>query len=460
MWGQQSTPLWRPPPSKGNANAGKGNGKAPAGGSRDLMRSRSRSQSRHHSRSRGRSASGGSSASSRPKQKRLKKSGGFDNMAKPFETQKPKPPPSAIPQRGLALAPGRKADVHSLKSAAQYNNCECRVLDGPNDKGRWEVEVDYQCEMKTLSLMAANLHPKPSCGWELVVAPVVTGVQDTEISQAFSPFGRVRSVNMTRDENGTFKNVCLVEMALREAAEAVMKELNGFILKGKAVKIDWSTMAKTEMGMLEKSRASRDDPADDGPTRSFRESNTFEIGQAVLVANLKSAPQFNGTIGIVVGVRSAERCDVELEEAPGMKKVLALKVENLSLANSAEKDASEASNPASSSTRHFTEATGSEAPTESRRRRASAWEAENSGGYVVDQPRTSTSAASVPSVPSSLGPEEPAPPLPSDEELTQLPVKELKRILTAHKVDITACLEKKDFLEKARELAQQVRESG
>ena len=27
--------------------------------------------------------------------------------------------------------------------------CEGIVIEGPNDKGRWEVQVDYQCETKT-----------------------------------------------------------------------------------------------------------------------------------------------------------------------------------------------------------------------------------------------------------------------------------------------------------------------
>lgn len=44
---------------------------------------------------------------------------GFDCASKPREPGKV--PVEATPQRGLELAPGRKADVHGLKGSSQYN---------------------------------------------------------------------------------------------------------------------------------------------------------------------------------------------------------------------------------------------------------------------------------------------------------------------------------------------------
>eukprot|EP00439_Symbiodinium_sp_Y106_P032636 s5183_g3.t3 len=124
-----------PRPPKGAGKGGRGRG---GQGSRELARSRSRSRRR---------SSSGSSSGSPQEKKRMRKAAGFDSVTKPREAGKV--PTEAAPQRGLALAPGRKADVHGLKGASQYNGCEGIVIEGPNDKGRWEVQVDYQCETKT-----------------------------------------------------------------------------------------------------------------------------------------------------------------------------------------------------------------------------------------------------------------------------------------------------------------------
>lgn len=366
------------------------------------------------SRSRGRSpsASVASSASSKPK-RRSRKAAGFDCVTKPREPGQVSV--EAEPQRGLKVAPGRKADVHGLKGAAQYNGCEGIVIEGPNDKGRWEVQVDYQCETKTLSLLESNLQPKPSCGWELVIAPIGLGIKETDVSQALTPHGRVRHVKMTNPPG-----VCLVEMALKEGAEAAFNNLRHFELKGTQVSVDWSTMAKTEMGMCNKRQEKPPAPA----TRSFKENPTeeslgFRLGQVVLISNLKGAPQFNGSTACVVGFRS-DRVEVELE-ADGAKKTLALKPENLSA-----KDAAPPTEP-------------EEKPAEPRKRRAK-WE-ENSGGFVVPQE-------------ARKAPSDSGAPFPPVAELEQMPMKELKAILKDHGVDTTGCLEKAEFLQKAKERAK------
>merc|ERR1712050_790204 len=67
---------------------------------------------------------------------------------------------------------------------------------------------------------------------------------------------------------------------------------------------------------------------------SMSKSGPFDIGQSVSVSGLKSAPQYNGTIGVVQGFRPDGRCEVLLH-ANGESKTLALKVDNLSAANGA-----------------------------------------------------------------------------------------------------------------------------
>lgn len=188
--------------------------------------------------------------------------------------------------------------------------------------------MDFQCELRTISLLSENLQPKPICGWELVVAPVSATTRDQEISEVFSPFGWVRSVNTTRDIDGQSKGVCLVEMAHRVGAEAVMLHLQGHEIRGRPLKIDWSTKVKQEMGLLE---GREDSERDRVQWRRFEEAAqpTLSIGQAVIVSGLQSAPHLNGCIGRVIGFRGTERCDVAVESVPGVTKTVALKLESL-----------------------------------------------------------------------------------------------------------------------------------
>lgn len=207
---------------------------------------------------------------------------------------------------------------------------------------------------------------------------------------------------------------------LKEGAEAAFNNLRRFELKGTQVSVDWSTMAKTEMGMCNKRQEKPPAPA----TRSFKENPTeeslgFRLGQVVLISNLKGAPQFNGSTACVVGFRS-DRVEVELE-ADGAKKTLALKPENLSA-----KDAAPPTEP-------------EEKPAEPRKRRAK-WE-ENSGGFVVPQE-------------ARKAPSDSGAPFPPVAELEQMPMKELKALLKDHGVDTTGCLEKAEFLQKAKERAK------
>ena len=53
-------------------------------------------------------------------------------------------------------------DINSLVGAAQYNGCEGNVVQGPNEKGRWGVRVQFQGEERTLALKPENLQLKPT----------------------------------------------------------------------------------------------------------------------------------------------------------------------------------------------------------------------------------------------------------------------------------------------------------
>eukprot|EP00434_Breviolum_minutum_P005974 symbB.v1.2.005267.t2/scaffold286.1/size306100/6 len=112
----------------------------------------------------------------------LGKAAGFDCVTKPRESGKV--PVEATPQRGLKLAPGRKADVQGLKGASQYNGCEGIVIEGPNDKGRWEVQVDYQCETKT-----PGIQRQPTGQYKVPVRPFPLP-SDNPGSLGLAPSGR------------------------------------------------------------------------------------------------------------------------------------------------------------------------------------------------------------------------------------------------------------------------------
>mmetsp|Transcript_18263 Transcript_18263/g.50131 ORF Transcript_18263/g.50131 Transcript_18263/m.50131 type:complete len:252 (-) Transcript_18263:232-987(-) len=221
---------------------------------------------------------------------------------------------------------------------------EGRVTAGPNDKGRWLVQLIFQGEMKELSLEDKNLIPKPSCGWEVVAAGLPMHMNEEDLYRAFSKYGVVQNVKVTRDMNGMSKGVALIVMAHRDAAEHALN-LPEVDINGIPAKLQWSTMVKEEMGLM-KNRDQEKGIEDAGSRRMFQEthrevpksralgpsaalSTPFSAGQAVLVSGLKSAPEFNGVIGHVQAVRSDGRCEVMLQ-VEGECKSLALKFENLS----------------------------------------------------------------------------------------------------------------------------------
>ncbi|CAE7461073.1 dcakd [Symbiodinium pilosum] len=60
-----------------------------------------------------------------------------------------------------------------------------------------DAVLELQRMETLLSLLEGNLQPKPSCGWELVIAPIALGIKETDVSQALTAHGRVRHVKMT-----------------------------------------------------------------------------------------------------------------------------------------------------------------------------------------------------------------------------------------------------------------------
>lgn len=447
-----------------------------------------------------RSRSGSSSSTDvEEKKQRRRNRAGFDSTVKQSEA---KTPAAAAPKKkknaGLVIEFGAKVDIHGLVGAAQYNGREGTVKAGPNEKGRWLVQVLLDGDMKDIALKPENLQPKPTCGWELVVSCISESTTESDVSDAFARFGSVLSAKVTRDLNGVSKGVALVVMDLKESAQKAMlapvEETEWFEVpvRGIPAKVKWSTMVQTQMGLM-KNRDEVNPNADEEPKRKFQEkaaekpaealrSGPFEMGTAVNISGLKGAPQYNGSIGVVKGFRENGRCEVLLREAGREDKTLVLKVENLSPAHAkssggaaskiagqvaaeappqqrrfsdAPKQASaeSAASPATSASSPPAAAAGAaESTTDSaeprKRRRGSLWGEGNDGGevYVGGAP---PAAAEVPASTEKIA----SAPVPDEAVLQQMNAKELKQILVAHHIDVSGCFEKAEFLEKALSLA-------
>jgi len=270
---------------------------------------------------------------------------------------------------GLHVETDAKVDLHGLVGAAQYNGCEGKVLAGPNEKGRWKVQILYQGGVKELALLPANLEPKPTCGWELVILGLGNLFTDEDVKQAFIQFGHVEKCTVRMDPNGQSTGVALVVMKTRESAEAAIGLQDEISVRGKAVWAQWSTMVKRELG-LSKNR-DEETGMDDAPApRKFQEKSgaadaalaqgetrattreapqpdtgsthptglsscPFSAGDLVEVSGLKGAPQYNGTTGRIQSIRADGRCEVLVGShlRPPEPKVLALKTTNLTLAS-------------------------------------------------------------------------------------------------------------------------------
>lgn len=319
----------------GGGKAGKADENEKGLGSRDLLNQMNRQRSR--------SASSGSSssASAPPTRPGL---GLFDSEAQTAEVKIPKVPRRK--RRRLEIDIGRKVELHGLVGAAQYNGYQGKVFDGPNEKGRWEVDLEFVSEPKTLSLLPANLHPKPTRGWEVIAAGLTVETPECEVESFFKRVGQVRQVKITKDTDGVSKGVALVEMCLKEAAEKALETLNECTIRGNVIKVQWSTMVLQEMGLLKK-KGEKDDEGEsteeaEGPKRSFKERQAaakprggfsaapaFKMGEEVVVAGLIGAAQYNGMTARIEGLRGDGRFEVFLMQPGGKVKSIALKAENL-----------------------------------------------------------------------------------------------------------------------------------
>merc|ERR1719464_2209367 len=257
---------------------------------------------------------------------------------------KPANPPPKKKQHGLVVAIGAKVNIHGLKGAPQYNGSEGKVTNGPNEKGRFLVQLIFEGQMKELALLSDNLEPKPTCGWELVAGGLSMSTTEQDVARVFTQFGQVQRTTVTRDLNGISKGVALIVMSLRESAEKAlaMPEVE---IGGIPAKTQWSTMVKQEMGLLKTRDEENED--DHASRRKFQESKDTQetahaaeapqapphnlcVGQEVEVAGLKSAARFNGARGRVQAFRADGRCEVMIESDPESR-TLALKADNLRL---------------------------------------------------------------------------------------------------------------------------------
>jgi len=305
-------------------------------------------------------------------------------------------------------------DIHGLVGAAQYNGCEGRVLQGPNEKGRWEVQVEFQCEERTVSLKPDNLQPKPTCGWELAAMSLAYSVTESDVSQAFATCGMVRSSRLAKNPDGSSKGICMVEMAHKSGAEAAMEKLQGYTLKGRALKVDWSLRARQEID------AGKEKEAEDAK----KPRPHMSAGDAVAPAASPSVPPpaAAGTPADAAGGTEAGAQDSEAAK-PAAEDAAEPAAED-----TAKPAAEDAAKPAA-------EEPGSQ------RRRRSAWDTENCGG-VVYTGAPASGGASAPEGGSSA--------LPPEAELSAMPTKELRRLLADRGVNVSTCFEKADLLEQAR----------
>lgn len=361
------------------------------------------------------SSSGSRSRSPRPHMRsRL-----WDSRVDGNDGVRPSLPPLAKPQKGgLKLFHGACVDIHDLVGGAQYNGCEGRILDGPNEKGRWEVAVQFQCEERKISLKQENVQPKPSCGWELVAMSLNTKTSSEDLSPVFAQCGLLKNVRMPRKEDGSSKCMCMIEMAQRSGAEAALKTLQGHVIHGKALKVEWSTRAKREMGL-----------------------NDLLVGQLVCVLTSLPECQCNG-IGKVVSVRD-DGCDVVEVELDGKKQTMQARSDNLVILRDCPEIPHPAAQPTMSASVEERPVHTEEGAAEPPKRRRSAWGKENDGGVVYLRGAT------------VVDPRPSLEPLPPEIELQEMATKDLRQLLISRGVDIVGCFEKADLLERARQPLEQ-----
>jgi len=331
------------------------------------------------------------------------------------------PPPPRATQKGLVVGIGKKVDIFGLQGAPQYNGLEGRVTAGPNEKGRWLVQLIFEGSMKELSLTASNLQPKPQCGWELVAAGLSMSTTEQDVTQVFAGFGAVQSCRVTRDLNGISKGVAMIVMQLRESAEAILALETDLNICGIPAKIQWSTMVKQDMGLLKtRDEETGNTTAATATRRTFHESSketapAAETPEEPLPNREALAAMSTKDIRKLLQSKSVEVKDC-IERADFLEKALAL-------CPAADVEVQQ--------------------PEQDRQRKRK-WDESNQGGEVYvgnSKPKETATAA-----------EAPEEALPSREALDAMSTKDIRKLLQSRSVEIKDCIERADFLEKARAL--------
>jgi RNA recognition motif-containing protein len=74
---------------------------------------------------------------------------------------------------------------------------------------------------------------------KLYVGNLSWGIEETALSEAFSAYGEVVSVNIIKDrESGRSRGFGFVEMAEKEAGEAAIASMDGAMLDGRSLKVN------------------------------------------------------------------------------------------------------------------------------------------------------------------------------------------------------------------------------
>jgi len=80
---------------------------------------------------------------------------------------------------------------------------------------------------------------------QIYVGNLAYGVADTDLTEAFSKFGNVASVNLIKDRTtGQSKGFGFVDMPKNSEADTAIKALNGSMLQGRPIKVNQSEPKK------------------------------------------------------------------------------------------------------------------------------------------------------------------------------------------------------------------------
>ena len=78
----------------------------------------------------------------------------------------------------------------------------------------------------------------PQCIYRIYVGSINFELGDETIRQAFSPFGTIKTINMSWDSSTMkHKGYAFVEFETAEAAQLALEQMNGVVIGGRNIKV-------------------------------------------------------------------------------------------------------------------------------------------------------------------------------------------------------------------------------